>query len=228
MCGRFAQGDIDAIYSKYRVRVPLKLRRQIRARYNIAPAQPVPVINRDRDNENNLEIMRWGLIPSWAKDPSIGYKMINARSETVNEKPSFRYSLKSRRCIVPATGFYEWEKTNGHKIPHYIHLNDKRVFSLAGLYDMWTDAEGKTFTTFTILTTGPNKIVKPIHNRMPVILEEEEEEPWLDKDFKDTEALANMLDPYPDTQMHEYTVSTAVNLTKTEGKGLIDPIKKPI
>jgi len=226
MCGRFAQGDMDAIYSKYRVKVPAKLKKQIRERYNIAPAQPVPVINRTKTNENKLEIMKWGLIPSWAKDPNIGYKMINARSETVDKKPSFKSSLKSRRCIVPATGFYEWKKSNSHKIPHYIHLKDEKVFSLAGLYDTWKDKGGKTMTTFTVLTTEPNKLVEPIHNRMPVILEKDEEEPWLDKKVNETGALLEMLDPYPESRMSEHTVSTAVNVTKTEGKQLIRPLNK--
>jgi putative SOS response-associated peptidase YedK len=226
MCGRFAQGDTDAIYSRYRVTVSDDIRKQIRPRYNIAPSQMVPVIYQNVKRKNRLALMRWGLIPSWAKDPQVGYKMINARSETVATKPSFKAPFKSQRCLVPSTGFYEWEKTDKKKIPHFIHIKDGSIFSFAALYDKWKDAEGKLFKTFTILTTDSNKLIEPIHERMPVILEEDEEKDWISKDIEDTDFLQALLDPYPVEDIQEHEVSAEVNSPRNEGKILTKPVNK--
>lgn len=226
MCGRFAQGDMDAIYSKYRVKVPLRLRKRLKARYNIAPSQNVPIVRSDEKNKKVLEIMKWGLIPFWAEDPKIGNRMINARSETVSEKPSFRNSLRSRRCIVPSTGFYEWQKDGNGKIPYFIHPKDDVLFSLAGLFDIWKDPEGKEFASFTIITTDSSRKLKGIHDRMPVILENDEEKDWLDNKNTDSKKLSKLFDPYPDKLLDYYEVTKSVNNPINDSKEIIKPVKK--
>lgn len=216
MCGRFTL-DIDKrFYPRFRLANAIL---DIKPRYNIAPAQNVPVIKKKKLTENELEIMRWGLIPFWAKDPNIGYKMINARSETVLEKPSFKNSFKTKRCLVPATGFYEWEKQGSEKIPHYFHLKDKQYFAFAGLYDIWKDPEGNEIKTFTIITTKPNSLVSNIHDRMPVIIEEKDEQEWLMND--DLGFLESLLKSYTPKEMDEYVVSQKVNGTKNDSRELI-------
>lgn len=167
--------------------------------------------------------MRWGLIPFWAKDPKIGYKMINARAETVNEKPSFKHSLKNKRCIVPASGFYEWLKSEKQKIPFYIKPKDQEYFSFAGLYDVWKDAEGKEIKSYTIITTTPNIKMAKIHDRMPVILKVADEDKWLDQNT-DIDELLKLLKPYPDSEMEIYSVSDLVNSPRNDNKDLIKPI----
>jgi putative SOS response-associated peptidase YedK len=226
VCGRFAQGDTDAIYSRYRVKISHDLRKKIKPRYNIAPTQIVPTVYNGAEGEKSIGLMRWGFIPSWARDPKIGYRLINARAETVSQKPSFRNSFRIKRCIVPATGFYEWYKRNGSKIPHYIYPTKEKLFSLAGLYDQWKDPEGKELTTFTILTTEPNAVVKPIHDRMPVILEKDEEAQWLDSSITNPSILERLFDPYPASLMNEHVVSTEVNSPRSEGKELIQEERK--
>ncbi|MFC1780303.1 SOS response-associated peptidase [Patescibacteria group bacterium] len=226
MCGRFAQGDTDAIYSKYRVKISESLRKKIHPRYNIAPFQIVPVVTQDEDKKNKLELMRWGFIPYWAKDVKIGYKLINARSETIFEKPSFKRSAKSKRCIVPATGFYEWKHAGNSKIPYFVKPSKDSLFSLAGLFDEWMDPEGKKVKTFTILTTEPNKVLKPIHKRMPVVLEKNEEEPWIGKRVQDTDLLESLFDPYPVRHMNVYEVSREVNSPSNDKESFTQPLKK--
>ncbi len=219
MCGRFAQGDMDAIYKKYKVAITNYLIKKIKPRYNIAPAQNVPVVYNDKGNK--LVSMRWGLIPHWAKDPKIGYKFINARSETVHEKPAFKKSFQNMRCIVPASGFYEWYRSGKDRYPHYIYHKSGDIFSFAGIYDIWTDVEGRNFKTFAILTTEANKIIEPIHDRMPVILEKDEEKIWLNDDLNDLDELTSLFDPYPEDLMVEHEVSRDVNSIRNEGVELI-------
>ncbi|MGI8858469.1 MAG: SOS response-associated peptidase [Thermomicrobiales bacterium] len=178
-------------------------------RYNVAPTQTLPVVT--RNSPNRIEMMRWGLIPSWAKDASIGSKMINARAETVAEKPAFRRSLRSRRCLVPATGFYEWKRDGESKTPHFIHLPDEPLFAFAGLYDVWHDPDGRAVKSYTVLTTQPNELMAEIHNRMPVILRREDEEEWLDPNNTEPEHLLPLLRPYPAEEMAAYPVSRMVN-----------------
>ena len=211
MCGRFALTDIDAVFSQYRVVISEGIR--IEPRYNIAPSQHTPVIYLNRKKERVLEMMKWGLVPFWAKDPKIGNRMINARAETLDTKPSFKHILKTRRCLVPASGFYEWEKAGKSKVPYYVKLEKRTLFSFAGLYDIWKDDEGRELKTFTIITTEPNCTLKPIHDRMPVILRQECEDVWLglDSHGQDTDALMAMLRPYPDDDMKAYVVSHEVN-----------------
>lgn len=192
-------------------------------RYNIAPSQIVPIIVKAKENE--LRQYRWGLIPHWAKDPAIGHKMINARAETVASKPSFRDSFKNKRCLVPATGFYEWRKYGKTKTPMRITLTDEEPFAMAGLWSAWVDKKtGEVLPTFTIITTEANALLEPIHNRMPVILKRENEDAWLDPDNMDRQALQDILEPYPSELMKYYPVSTLVNSPHNDSPEIIEPL----
>lgn len=221
MCGRYTLFKPEAVYSRFRVWMPEGIKREIKPRYNIAPSQYVPIIYQNEEQKNSIEIMRWGLVPFWAKDPKIGFKLINARVENVANKPSFKYSLKSKRCLVPSTGFYEWKKTSKDKVPYYIGLENDELFAFAGLYDIWKDAEGKELKTFTIITTEPNNVLRPIHNRMPVILQREFEDLWLDVKAQDSNSLIQILKPFPDVNMKAYTVSKEVNNPANDNPHLI-------
>ena len=187
-------------------------------RYNAAPSQRLPVITNDHPSE--IELFRWGLIPFWAKDPKIGYRMINARLETADSKPSFREAWKKRRCLVLADGFYEWQKTPDGKVPTRITLHDEEPFAMAGLWESWHDPEGEELRTFTILTTEPNELLAPIHNRMPVILQPDYEREWL-SGVTDEVALSELLGPYPADEMAAYPVSSRVGSPKHDDVGLI-------
>ena len=190
-------------------------------RYNVAPTQPVlTVTNRE---ERQAEYMRWGLIPSWAKDASIGNRMINARGETVAQKPSFRNALQRRRCLVLADGFYEWQKVGKSKRPMRIVMKSRKPFAFAGLWESWRDPQGETVRSCTIVTTEANYLLRPIHERMPVILPRELEEFWLDGDVIDSAALTDVLAPYPEDPMEVFEVSTLVNKATNNGPELIVP-----
>ncbi len=221
MCGRYIFAEEPKnLCKRFNIKEALSgARLEIEPMYNIAPGFLVPVII--KNSPNTLEIMKWGLIPHWAKDPKIGNRLINARAETVAQKPSFRESFKVRRCLVPATGFYEWKKTGNDRAPYLIQMKTNEVFSFAGIYDVWKDVEGKEFKTFSIITTQANKPVKPIHHRMPVILEAKDEESWLDK--KTTpDNLQKLLMPYPEGKLEAYTVSIKVNNPRNQGKELVN------
>jgi putative SOS response-associated peptidase YedK len=192
-------------------------------RYNIAPTQPVLAAYLDDDGQRGLTFFQWGLIPSWSKDVSLGAKMINARSETVAEKPAFRNAFKRRRCLIPADGFYEWQKQNGKKQPIYIHGTDGRPFALAGLWEVWQDPEGTRLQTCTILTTTPNELMAAIHDRMPVIIEPEDYATWLEPGQNPDTAL-HLLRPYPAEKMAAYPVSTAVNNPRNDSPECIQPL----
>jgi putative SOS response-associated peptidase YedK len=190
-------------------------------RFNIAPTQFVPVV-RHLEAENFLSAMKWGLIPSWAKDEKIGNKMINARAETIAEKPAFRSAFKSRRCIVPASGFYEWKKLERGKQPFYFHLKNKPVFGFAGLWEEWRDDEtGEILETCTIITTEANEVLLPVHDRMPVILKAEDYDEWLDPKEANKERLQKLLAPYPAKEMSSHSVSRAVNSPTVDSPELI-------
>lgn len=194
-------------------------------RYNIAPTQPVGVV--PNDGHNRLDFYNWGLIPFWAKDPKIGNRMINARSETITEKPSFRGSFKYKRCLVPADGFYEWRKLSGSKskIPHYIHMKDGKPFAFAGLWDIWHSEDGSEIRSFTIITTEPNQLLQDIHNRMPVILSPETYRPWLQEGENDPNLLRSFLKPYPSEEMEAFPVSRAVNSPQNDSAECVLPIE---
>lgn len=204
MCGRWATPYTrENIERHYRVAAP-----HFKQSYNIAPGSLETVII--REEKNKAELMKWGLIPFWARDPKIGYKMINARAESVPDKPSFRKAFASQRCLIPAGGFYEWRHDGKQKFPYFVHLKNTSLFSIAGLYDRWKDPAGKIIKTFTIITTAPNSVMKPIHDRMPVVLPEEHEEEWLKSN--DTEALMRLMQPYPhEDNMEAYPVTSKVN-----------------
>lgn len=197
-----------------------------RPRYNIAPTQEVPVLLR-RETGRRIEGLRFGLVPGWAKDLSIGTRLLNARSETVSEKPSFRGAWrKRRRCAVPADGFYEWQKSptgSGPKTPFAIQMADGRPFAMAGLWEAWGPDEDPLFSV-TLLTTDANEELRGIHDRMPVILGSAEEwDRWIDPAVP-SEALTDLLRPYPSEEMHGYPVSTYVNKPGNEGASCIEPV----
>jgi putative SOS response-associated peptidase YedK len=186
-------------------------------RYNVAPGQEIAVVRRDANRPDRLlSTMRWGLIPSWAKEPSVGYKMINARSETVAAKPSFLEPLRSRRCLIPADGYYEWKREGKQKLPYCFTLADDSVFAFAGLWDRWRSSQGQFIESCTILTTTPNALTKGVHDRMPVILARDAYDLWLDPGFKKLEELRPLLKPYPADAMRRYRVSQRVNQVKND------------
>lgn len=186
--------------------------------YNIAPLNFLPVIT--NNDPTHFKLLRWGLIPFWAKDSNIASKLINARAETLETKDSFKGSLRQRRCLIPLDGFYEWEKINKIKKPFRFVKNDKKIFSVAGLWDTWTSPDKQIIETFTIITVPANKTVKKIHTRMPAILFEEDEQNWISKNISIKDAL-QMLKPYPSDSMYAYPVSSKVNNTRNNNPELI-------
>ena len=195
-------------------------------RYNIAPTNMVPVIAM-QDDQRVLSNMRWGLIPSWAKDSKIGYRMINARSETAATTNAFRSAYKRRRCLVLSDGFYEWRGPKGKREPLRFTMKDGDMFAFAGLWEVWKDREvldNKPVRTFTILTTTPNELIASIHDRMPVILDEEAQRLWMDHSTDETRPLRELLKPFPAGSMTGYDVSPSVNNVRNEGPELIVPV----
>jgi putative SOS response-associated peptidase YedK len=191
-------------------------------RYNIAPTQFVAVVY--DESPRTLSAAQWGLIPSWSKDASIGSKMINARAETLDEKPSYRTLLKKKRCLILADGFYEWQKhEDGSKTPMRITLADDAPFALAGLWDVWKTPTGEWLKTCTIITTAPNALMESIHNRMPAVLTRDAEIEWLNKANDDAGYLKSLLAPYPAEQMKAYAVSKSVNNVKNDKPAVIEP-----
>ncbi len=181
-------------------------------RYNIAPTQPVPVIRQHpKEPKRQLSLMKWGLIPHWAKTPSIATNTINAKSETAATKPAFRDPLKLRRCLIPADGFYEWRRTGTAKQPYCFEVNDGELFAFAGLWDGWKDASGKWLKTCSILTTIPNAVTARVHDRMPVILDPDRYDLWLDPGMRDVRSASELLKPYDATRMRCYPVSARIN-----------------
>lgn len=208
MCGRFTLTQPEAIASTFAIDNVLELE----PRYNIAPAQLVStVLQTAENNTRQLQLLRWGLVPSWAKDPAIGSKMINARSETVAEKPSFRSAFRNRRCLIIADGFYEWQRQERKKQPFYFRLQNHQPFAFAGLWEHWQSPDGEEIETCTILTTEANELMSSIHNRMPVILSPQDYDLWLDPTVKKPEQLQQLLNPYSSEAMTSYPVSTLVN-----------------
>lgn len=221
MCGRFtSKAKPEQVEKEFKIG---KLNPSIfEPRYNIAPSQIIPAVL-ESEGKRIINGLRWGLIPSWAKDDSIGNKLINARAETLSEKPSFRNAFRSRRCIIPASGFYEWQKKGtGAKQPFYFYLKDKEVFGFAGLFEEWLDKEsGELIESCTIITTEANEVLEPVHDRMPVILKPTDYDQWLDEKEKDTDRLQRLLVPYPADEMSSHTVSRAVNSPSEDSPELI-------
>jgi putative SOS response-associated peptidase YedK len=195
-------------------------------RYNIAPTQPVPVVRQNpREPIRGLSLVRWGLIPSWAKDSSIAAQMINARSETASAKPAFRDALKSRRCLIPADGFYEWQKTGKAKQPYCFEVNDGELFAFAGLWDRRKDGSGNWVKTCSILTTTPNTVTSAVHERMPVILDPDGYDLWLDPGMQNIAAVAELLKPYDAKSMRRYPVSTRINHVANDDEECSRPVE---
>ena len=204
MCGRF-QLSVKGRHISERFNVEL-FDEFYKPNYNVAPGQKLPAITNSEPTQ--MSYLKWGLIPFWAKDPKIGYKLINTRAETISEKPSFKNAFRKRRCLIPANGFYEWKKDT-HKTPFRIFLKSEELFAMAGIWETWKDGEGKPVHTLSIITTEPNELMQNIHNRMPVILPRELEEAWLKEN--DELALKSMLRPFESKLMDCYPISRKVN-----------------
>ena len=223
MCGRFTQAQIAELDREVFKLLSLP---PVPTRYNIAPSQNAAAVRENPKTGNrNIGPLRWGLIPYWAKDPSIGNRLINARGETLTEKPAFKAAFQHRRCLIPADGFYEWQKIGKRKQPHYIRKADGGVFAFAGLWERWSDQSHEPIETFTIITTQPNTLLAPIHNRMPVILPEARYDEWLDPANHDLDSLQVLLEPYPASEMDAYPVSTFVNSPHNEGPECVRPVE---
>jgi putative SOS response-associated peptidase YedK len=221
MCGRFAQrSDPKRLAKEFKVaEVP-----NIEVHYNIAPTQDILAVRESADGRE-MTFLKWGLIPSWAKDTSIGARLINARSETVTEKPSFRQAFKQRRCIIPADGFYEWQRTDGKKQPFFFRMRDESPFGFAGLWERWEGQGREAINSCTILTTEANEVLLPVHDRMPVILHPEEYSLWLEGNEREQDLLRELLRPYPAEEMIGYPVSPLVNSTRSKGPELIGELQ---
>ncbi len=195
------------------------------ARYNIAPTQAVPVVRQDpKEPVRRASLMRWGLVPYWAKDVNIGSRMINARAETAADKPAFREALDRRRCLIPADGFYEWKRNGKSKQPYCFELADREPFAFAGLWDCWLAPDGASLETCTILTTTPNQLLADIHDRMPTILPRDRYDLWLDPGLQDLAAAAEILKPFNAALMRCYPVSERVNNVANDGPDCSEPI----
>jgi putative SOS response-associated peptidase YedK len=211
MCGRFTLRAPASVIAEQFSLFELPL---LQPRFNIAPTQAVPVVRmvpQHAEPRRQLVFLHWGLVPSWAQDPAIGNRMINARAETAADKPSFRAALKRRRCLVVADGFYEWQREGNRRQPMFIHLRDDRPFAFAGLWESWEGADHSSLESCTILTTAANELIRPIHDRMPVILAQEAYGLWLDPAVQTVDPIQPLMRPYPSEAMEAYAVSTRVN-----------------
>jgi putative SOS response-associated peptidase YedK len=221
MCGRFTLRTPQAVLVE---QFRLKSIPPLQPRYNIAPTQQIGVVREREPAQRDFAWMHWGLVPFWAKDPSIGNRMINARADTAAEKPSFRDAFKKRRCLILADGFYEWQNTGGKtKQPFYIRMKDGRPFAFAGLWERWGQGDD-LLESCTILTTDPNQVCAPIHDRMPVILDKADHDKWLDPSVVDPVAVKYMLDCYPADEMVAEPVSTRVNNVRKNDAECVTPI----
>ena len=221
MCGRFTQSSsLDEIAAA--LEVAKMVADKSRPRYNIAPTQDVAAV-RETSGEREMRVLKWGLVPAWAKDVEIGSRLINARAETVTEKPSFREAFKRRRCLIPSDGFYEWKREGTRKQPYYFRMKDERPFAFAVLWERWEGKGQMVIESCTILTTAANEVLAPVHDRMPVIIAPENYEPWLDMRQSATDQLLPLLRPYPAAEMTSFPVSVAVNNPRSEGAELIAP-----
>ncbi|MDX2239904.1 MAG: SOS response-associated peptidase [Leptolyngbyaceae cyanobacterium bins.302] len=227
MCGRYTQTQsAQAIAGAFQ----LSTAPPAPPRYNIAPTQLVgAVVQTQRQPERQFRVLRWGLVPSWAKDPAVGNRLINARSETVAEKPSFRSALRYRRCLLVADGFYEWQREGRKKQPYYFQLEDHQPFGFAGLWEQWeSQTTGEVLETCTILTTAANEMLRPIHDRMPVILHPDEYDRWLDPELNQSTQILPLLQPYPAAAMTSYPVSPLVNKATSDRPECIQPLEKSL
>jgi putative SOS response-associated peptidase YedK len=220
MCGRYTiKTPLHVIADLFEVETELPFV----PHYNVAPTQEVPVVRLNKEHHRELVMMRWGLVPFWAKDPKIGNSLINARVESVTEKPAFKNAFQRRRCLVAADGFYEWKKDEGKKQPYWIYLKNGEPFAFAGLWEHWKSEE-KSITSFTILTTTPNAFTAELHDRMPVILPKEAYDVWLNGDAKD---VSTILKPFEASEMAAHPVSTVMNSARVDDPSCIAPLNQP-
>jgi putative SOS response-associated peptidase YedK len=223
MCGRYVlTSDAQKLADWFDARISVALE----ARYNIAPTQPVPVVRLNpHTDESHLELLAWGLVPSWAQDPSIGNRLINARAEAAAQKPAFRAALRYRRCLIPADGFYEWKRLpDGRKQPYLFRLADEELFAFAGLWEHWQDAAGNELESCAILTTAANEIVREVHDRMPVILDRADYATWLDPALQNPAQLQPLLRPLHAEQMISHPVSPYVNNPRHDDPRCVEPM----
>ncbi len=223
MCGRYVLGAPEDLSERFQLR---QLAIQLPHTWNAAPTNQLPVIVENEEGEREAKLMQWGLIPAWAARQT-GKKPlapINARAETLNDKPMFRNLIKRRRCLVPANGFYEWKNLGDHKQPYYITVPNDPLFAFAGLYEQYTGDQGEPVETYTIITTEPNELMAKLHNRMPAILHPGDEAEWLDPDITDPAQVERLLVPYLANEMRAYPVSRRVGNTRNDGPDLIEPI----
>ncbi|MDH3866623.1 MAG: SOS response-associated peptidase [Desulfobulbaceae bacterium] len=221
MCGRFALKTPPRSVQEH-FHLPEAI--HLSPRYNIAPSQAVAVVRHLPGKRfPQLDMLRWGLIPHWAKDMKVGYKMINARAETLGQKPSFREAFKKRRCLIATDGFYEWKHSGKAKQPIYVHMKNGAVFGFAGLWESWNSPDGSIVKSCTIVTTAPNRLISEIHDRMPAILPPEQYQTWL-QDSTPDHLLQKLLRPYPPEEMTAYWVSSEVNSPKNDTPDCIKPI----
>ncbi|HSI68395.1 MAG TPA: SOS response-associated peptidase [Planococcus sp. (in: firmicutes)] len=225
MCGRYTlYADFNVILNRFNVEETALEEGQYKPSYNVAPSQQVLAVVND-GTKNRLGQLKWGLIPPWAKDEKIGSKMINARSETAAEKPSFKRALRQKRCLVLADSFYEWKRLEDKKIPMLIKMKSGEPFAFAALWETWQSPDGKKVNSCAILTTGPNELMEGIHDRMPVILTKEEERIWLDPKVQNPEELITLLKPPNPAAMEAFEVSNAVNSPKNNSPELIEKVQ---
>jgi putative SOS response-associated peptidase YedK len=222
MCGRFTFQPTEAFYRRFQISNHLD---SLVPRYNIAPGQMVPVII--AQSPRRIMLMRWGLIPHWAKDPKTAYKMIDARVETLTQRPAFRGLLSHNRCLVPASGFYEWQGEGRDKTPYYIYPEDQQYLAFAGLYDVWINSQGEELSTFTIITTEANDFMARLHTRMPVIMARELEDTWLDPELTKAQDVLDVLSRNTSLDLDAYPVSQLVNRPSIDSHALIQRVESP-
>jgi putative SOS response-associated peptidase YedK len=224
MCGRYRLSRKKQVVEEYFDTAPAE--HDWNPRYNIAPTQSVPIIRQNpKEPVREMSFVRWGLIPSWASDSSIAAKMINARSETASVKPAFRDALKCRRCLIPADAFYEWKRVDKSKQPYCFEVNEGELFAFAGIWDRWKNASGNAVETCSILTTAPNAVTAVVHDRMPVILDLDSYDLWLDPGMKNVGLVSELLKPCNATIMRSYPVSTRVNQVVNDDEECSAPVK---
>lgn len=227
MCGRytlFATGELRERYKLQKKELDA-IHEGLKERYNIAPSQLVPTVY-EKDGKRHMELMKWGFMPIWSKDPKsiFKYKTFNARSEDIFDKPLWKRAIRQTRCLVPSTGFYEWKDTGSGKQPFFIRPKKQDLFSFAGLYSTWKDVEGLEWDTYAIITTSPNKEMEAVHNRMPVILHPKDEERWVEPSNDTPESIADLMRPYDDGKLEIYEVSRDVNTSRVDNDTLVRPV----
>lgn len=222
MCGRFTlHHRPEQIAERFGVELALP---GLELRYNIAPTQNIVAVT-EEDGVRTMQLFSWGLVPSWAKDPKIGNKMINARAETITEKPSYRTAFARRRCLIPADGFYEWRRTGSTKTPMHIRMSTGDLFGFAGIWEAWRAADGAILRSCSIITVAPNEVVAPIHDRMPAIISRENEQLWLDATYSRSDRLSELLAPFPASSMEAFAVGRSVNSPSFDDPTCMEPVE---